>query len=100
MIKMFLNKTIKNVNNYRERILRMEYIIENPHEKALHKKVVSEHRKKEVIKQCLFDVHEDVEPNRLLKLLTQAIKYQSSEGVIKPNIKLNLFEGKQKIVKQ
>ena len=61
---------------------------------------MSEHRKKEVIKQCLFDVHEDVEPNRLLKLLTQAIKYQSSEGVIKPNIKLNLFEGKQKIVKQ
>jgi predicted DNA-binding antitoxin AbrB/MazE fold protein len=78
----------------------MEYIIEHPEEKALHKKVVTEHRKKEAIKQCLFDVHEDVEPNRLMKLLTQAVKYQSSEGVIKPSIKLDLFEGKQQVVKQ
>jgi WD40 repeat-containing protein SMU1 len=78
----------------------MEYIIENPQEKALHKKLVTEHRKREVIKQCLFEIHQDVESNRLLKLLTQAIKYQSHEGMIKPNIKLNLFEGKQKIILQ
>ena len=62
--------------------------------------MVTENRKKDVIKQCLFDVHEDIEPNRLMKLLTQAVKYQSSEGVIKPNIKLNLFEGKQHVIKQ
>jgi WD40 repeat-containing protein SMU1 len=100
VIKAFLYKNIRNMTNYRERLLRMEYIIEHPQEKALHKKVVTEHRKQEIIKQCLFDVHEDVEPSRLMKLLTQAIKYQSNEGVIKPGIKLNLFEGKQKIVQQ
>ena len=32
----------------------MEYIIENPHQKALHKKIVTEQRKKEIIKQCLL----------------------------------------------
>jgi WD40 repeat-containing protein SMU1 len=37
----------------RERVLRMEYIIENPHEKAVHRKPVTEHRKREVVKQCL-----------------------------------------------
>ena len=41
IIKNFINKTIKNTTNYRERLLRMEYIIEHPQEKALHKKVVS-----------------------------------------------------------
>lgn len=45
-------------------------------------------------------MHEDVEPSRLMKLLTQAIKYQSTEGVIKPSIKLDLFEGRQKVVQQ
>lgn len=100
IIKSCLKKQIKNVTNFRERILRMEYIIENPQEKALHRKVVTEHRKREVIKQCLFEIHQDVENGRLLKLLTQAIKFQSLEGTIKPNIKLNLFEGKQKVVLQ
>lgn len=41
-----------------------------------------------------------MEPSRLLTLLTQAIKFQSSEGTIKPSIKLDLFEGKQKVVTQ
>jgi hypothetical protein len=35
-----------------------------------------------------------------MKLLTQAIKFQATEGLIKPSIKLNLFEGRQKIVLQ
>lgn len=100
VIKSCIRKQIKNITNFRERILRMEYIIENPQEKALHRKVVTEHRKREVIKQCLFEIHQDVENGRLLKLLTQAIKFQSQEGTIKPNIKLNLFEGKQKVVLQ
>lgn len=91
ILQNFLYKNIKNTVSCKEKILRLEYILEHPMEKALHKKVVTEHRKKDVIKQCLFDVHEDVEPNRLMKLLTQAIKYQSSEGAIQPNIKLNLF---------
>jgi hypothetical protein len=100
VIKSCVRKHIKNLTNFRERLLRMEYIIENPQEKALHKKVVTEHRRREVVKQCLFEIHQDVEPARLLKLLTQAIKYQSHEGVVKPNIKLNLFEGRQKVVLQ
>ena len=37
IIKNFIKKNINNINQYRERLLRMEYIIENPHEKALHK---------------------------------------------------------------
>lgn len=45
VIKMFLYKNIKNANNYKERLLRMEYIIEHPHEKAMHKKIVTQHRK-------------------------------------------------------
>ena len=41
IIKSFVNKTIKNTQYYRERLLRMEYIIEHPEEKALHKKIVN-----------------------------------------------------------
>ena len=54
IIKAFIYKNIKNANLYRERIMRMEHIIENQQEKALHKKIVTEQRKKEIIKQCLF----------------------------------------------
>ena len=54
IIKAFIYKNIKNANLYRERIMRMEHIIKNQQEKALHKKIVTEQRKKEIIKQCLF----------------------------------------------
>ena len=40
--------------------MRVEYIIENPHEKAIYKKSVTEHRKRDVIQQCLFDINQDV----------------------------------------
>lgn len=77
VIKSCIKKHIRNLGGVRERILRMEYIIENPQEKAVHKKPVTEHRKREVVKQCLSEVHSDVQPGRLLQLLTQAIKFQS-----------------------
>lgn len=53
VIKSCIKKHIRNMAAVRERVLRMEYIIENPHEKAVHRKPVTEHRKREVVKQCL-----------------------------------------------
>jgi hypothetical protein len=77
VIKSCIKKHVRNLAAVRERVLRMEYIIENPQEKAVHRKPVTEHRKREVVKQCLSEVHLDVESGRLLQLLTQAIKFQN-----------------------
>jgi hypothetical protein len=60
VIKSCIKKHIRNLTGFRERVLRLEYIVDNPQEKALHKRLVTEHRKREVIKQCLSEVHIDV----------------------------------------
>lgn len=75
--------------------MRLEYILDNPTQKLLYQKELTEARRKEIIKRMLWDMHEDVEQGRLLKLLAQAVKYQANEGIIKPNIRLSLFEGRQ-----
>ena len=98
IIKNWVHTHIKNMVNYRERLLRIEHLIDNPQEKAMHKKVVSQEREDEVIRQCLHDMHSEVQPRRLITLLTQAIKLQSQQGELKPSVKLDLFEGRQKAV--
>lgn len=96
IIKNLVRRNIRNLTNFRERLMRIEYILESPQEKALHRKPVTEQRKREIVRQCLLDAHEEVENSRLLKLLTQAVKYQSQEGAVRPGVRLNLFEGRQK----
>jgi hypothetical protein len=46
IIKNFIYKNIRNLATFREKIMRLEYIIDNPTQKMLHKKLVNEHRKR------------------------------------------------------
>jgi hypothetical protein len=46
VIKNFIYKNIRNLATFRERIMRLDYIIDNPTQKMLHKRVVNEHRKR------------------------------------------------------
>lgn len=79
---------------FRERLMRLQYVVEHPDQKNLYKNPASEQRESSILTQ-LLQISIQAPSQRLLQLLTQSVKYQASQSIITPSIKLNLFTGIQ-----
>jgi hypothetical protein len=73
-----------------ERTMRLEYLCKEGTKADLFKDC-SKQKKKEIVLESILEEVLEPPAERLLKLLSQSLKYQVSQGLVNPNIKLDLF---------
>lgn len=83
-------------NEFAERCLRLEYLCKQPRLNAqdlYNNDRLSKDRRRQQLAEKLSSEVGTAPPSRLLHLLTQSLRFQESQGVITPNIRLNIFTG-------
>lgn len=73
-----------------EKVMNLEYLCESATKAQLFADL-SKQKMKEVVAAALCSETLEAPSERLLKLLGQSLKYQVSQGLVNPNIKLDLF---------
>lgn len=51
-------------------------------------------RRENIINRVLRETYQEVEKGRLLTLISSALRYEASKGVIMPNLGYSLLQGK------